>query len=172
MAGAKLQEAKYAAQDFVISTDLSRDRIGIVAFNSGAAVVHGLSRDLRSLLLALGEVPSRSGTRIDLGLQTAVELLRVDGRDVAIPVVILLSDGRQVIEPDRPAQIGRTARDAGITIYTIGLGNEADELTLRSIAGVPENYFFAPGIEDLRDIYRRLSRIVACRPEDYWGRRC
>ena len=43
-------------------------------------------------------------------------------------------------------------------MYTIGLGADVDEATLRTIAGDDERYYFAPDSGDLARIYGEIAQ--------------
>ena len=48
-------------------------------------------------------------------------------------------------------------RDAGILLYTVGLGADADAALLREIATQPDYYYQSPTPADLAAIYTRLA---------------
>ena len=84
-------------------------------------------------------------------------------------VVILLSDGRANLPVDEPTarEYARAkARDAAsdnIKIYTIGFGDEADQVLLQEIANITGGgYFFAPDGDALEAIYRELGTRRRC----------
>lgn len=65
------------------------------------------------------------------------------------------------VNHDCAVHMAEVARDNGITIYTIGLGEGADEVLLNWIADLTDGaYFPAPSKDDLNDIFLQiLSRI-------------
>jgi Ca-activated chloride channel family protein len=82
-------------------------------------------------------------------------------------VLIVLTDGNDtgsMVPADRAAEI---ARDSGVTIYTVAMGDpEAsgesalDEETLESVAEITGgDYFHASDREELENIYRRLDEL-------------
>ena len=88
--------------------------------------------------------------------------------------MIVLTDGLANPEPASTAvRRAQAAKDDGITIFTIGLG-EADELNiveLAQMASRPEYFYRAPDGEDLLAIYRTIAVEIPCPAEAYWGRR-
>jgi len=53
-------------------------------------------------------------------------------------------------------------RDAGVRLYTIGLGADADGATLREMAGDDARYHFAPDSADLARIYAEIAGEILC----------
>jgi secreted protein with Ig-like and vWFA domain len=126
--------------------------------------VQGLTGSRAELELSLATVTSAPGTRIDKGLELAVvELLGARHRERNNPVIILLSDG--LPEPGtekRTLQIAMDARAAGIVLYTIGLGQDADADLLWLLAGDAGRTFEAPNASQLAGIYWQIAGKVLC----------
>ena len=81
-------------------------------------------------------------------------------------------DGRQDDQPELAEQAADAARQAGATIYAIGLGADVDGAFLTRIAGGTEHFLPAPTPEDLAAIYRQVAVTVRqCPKEAFWGRR-
>ncbi len=160
----KLDLARQAGLDFAALLQPG-DRAGLVSFDGQARVLAPLSADRERLSAGLSALQSGLGTRIDLGLAAALELLGASPRSSATPVVILLSDGLQnEAEAPREAVLRQAERlrGAGSRIYAIGLGSQIDEPLLRSLAGRPEAYLESPSAEDLSAVYRDISERLAC----------
>ena len=87
------------------------------------------------------------------------------------PVVILLTDGIHTGRPGAETDAAEVVRAAGIVLYTIGLGDDADKMTLELMAGDRRRYFFAPDSSHLRRIYTEVAHDIDCPAEDFWGRR-
>jgi len=53
------------------------------------------------------------------------------------------------------------AINAGVPVYTIGLGTDADQNTLQTIAGdTGGSFYFAPSAQDIASIYQQIGRQV------------
>jgi hypothetical protein len=63
------------------------------------------------------------------------------------------------------------AKAEGITIFTIGLGDDLETVALQAIASSPSYYFHAPDAADLAGIYERVASSIPCPARAYWGRR-
>lgn len=187
MAPNRMEAAKQAAKEFV--QGLPRGlKVGLVTFSSYAQVVVPPTADRTRMLEAIGLLTTEYATAIGDGLVEAVFALpgRQRPRDYTTPpppppppvvpgTVVLLSDGqsnRGVV----PQDAARIARDQQVRVYTIGIGTpegtflnlggrsiwvRLDEATLREMAEISSGtYHHARSVTELRQVYRRLSRII------------
>jgi len=158
----KLDAAVHASRLFLSLLRLPKDRVAIVTFNAEAEVVQGLTGDHLALVQALDHLPTGTGTRLDLGLEVAREVLTARGTDY-LPVIILLTDGRQVGASEATVlETARRARSDGIILFTVGLGEDADRSLLDRIAGDPQRSYFAPTEAQLAEIYRQIAGAIPC----------
>jgi uncharacterized protein YegL len=160
MDGVKLDAAKASVQTFLDAMTLraGRDHAALLSFAAQPEVVQGLTADRAMLAAAVDSVEASSGTRIDRGLLAALDVLSGPaGRDDAAKVVVLLSDGVQVEDPDSAYVAGRRAAELGVEVFTIGLGDDADVHLLRAIATDAGHYTFAPSEGELDGVYARIA---------------
>jgi Mg-chelatase subunit ChlD len=173
MAGAKLAAARDAAVGFLGLLALPRDHAAVLTFDEQARLRQWLTGERPLLELALLGLRSAPGTRIDLGIEGARrELLGPRGRTTgaggddgrAVAAIVLLTDGRPDAggEADTLAAAAR-ARQAGIELFTIGLGAGADAALLERLAGDPARHYRAGGAEELAAIYGRIAGDIGCR---------
>ena len=90
------------------------------------------------------------------------------------PVIILLTDGKANPEPVETAvDEARRAKEAGVTIFVIGLGHpeDLDNEALRLIASRPDYYYQTPRAEELAAVYEEIAGVIPCPPEQFWGGR-
>jgi uncharacterized protein YegL len=172
MTGAKLEQAKAAALAFLDALRLPEDRVAVVAFNADARLASPLGGDGNALRQSIDAIEVAPGTRIDRGLETALAELRSPRRDPDHqPVIVLLTDGRQDVDPESAQAVAATVRAAGITLFAIGLGGDVDGAYLTRLAGASARYYFAPTPDDLVAIYRQVARAIPCPAGVYWGGR-
>jgi Mg-chelatase subunit ChlD/streptogramin lyase len=160
----KLLAARSAMGDFLTLLDMPPDRAALIGFDAEARLLQRMTDDRTALSAALESLQSRSGTRIDLGLEAGhAEFLRARGATDRQPVMILLTDG-QVDPAQVPAVEAAAARIRadGMRLLTIGLGQDVDAALLQRIAASPADFLNAPDGEDLVGIYRRLAAQIAC----------
>ena len=66
------------------------------------------------------------------------------------------------LRPPQPRAAVAKAR--GVTVFTIGLGNDLDAEALTAMASRPAFAYRAPDAEDLAGVYRRLAAAMPCLP--------
>lgn len=169
-----ITDAKAAAQSFVDRLS-SNDRVGLVSFATDAMLEHELSFSHPSVegsLEGLSVLPEEEegGTNIGGAIAVAFDELFNIGQDRVgaanlQKAILLLTDGKANVpaEPGGEAfatSKAREAKAAGMTLYTIGLGSEVNEVFLRDIASSPEHYHQASSVADLGQIYRSISESL------------
>ncbi|MBN2371451.1 MAG: VCBS repeat-containing protein, partial [Vicinamibacteria bacterium] len=159
MRGDSLKDAKRAARRFISSMHLDRERIGLVSFSTQASLDHPLTHDGDAVAAAIQGLEAGGSTDIGAGLALAHQELLATGRDDDVmPVVILLTDGKNTHgDPFAPAE---AAKAAGVRIIAIGLGQHADESDLRRIVSSSIDYYYAPSSADLGWIYALIAGIL------------
>lgn len=163
MDGGKLAAAILAAQGFIEQVDARRDRVGLVSFAADARREYVLTSDLAAVSRALGGMLGGVGTRIDRGLEEALLELDRRARADSPRVIVLLSDGVPAGgSEERTRRLAFEARASGVTVFTVGLGTDADGPFLRGLARSPAHYAFAPSPGDLTGIYRRIAASLPC----------
>lgn len=170
----KLAVALDAARVFLDQLRMADgDQAAVVTFNHEATLRSLLSSDRTVLDAALAAATTAQYTRIDLGIAAArTELASSRHRPSNTPVMIVLTDGRANPVPVSVAEgQARQAKDAGVVIFTIGLGSDLDTDALRAIASRPEWYYSAPSADELAGIYRGIAVAIPCPASAYWGQR-
>ena len=144
------------------------DRVGLILFGSAAFVQVPFTADLEVVRELLKEAQIRMlGPRTMLGDAMGLAINLFERSEVDERVLIVLTDGNDtgsLVPPERAAEI---ARDNGVVVYTIAIGDPAavgeqalDEKTLESIAGITGGgYFHANDRQELEDIYTRLDEV-------------
>jgi Ca-activated chloride channel homolog len=200
VAPTRLAAAQGAIERFLDEVPSSL-RVGLVAFSDDPQVIAVPTTDHDAVRANLELVFPQRGTAIGDALARAVELARdavhgsaeqggtaetggqlttPDGKPLA--TVLLLSDGAQMGGVLEPLDGARLATEAGVPVYTIGLGTDEgvveffrfgehrviqvppDRETLAQIAeATGGEYYDAPSAERLGDVYAglgsRLGRV-------------
>jgi hypothetical protein len=111
---------------------------------------------------AIDTLNSRGATSIGGGLQSSQRMLDTANPDLP-RVIILLSDGQENTRPF-VADVLPQIRAAQTTVHTIGLGRDADQQLMLSIAAqTGGTYNYAPTPEQLSGIYNTISGAVSNR---------
>ena len=120
----RLERAKQYIQD--VMDHAVGDRFGLVIFGGRPTLKVPLTRDLVSMRIALDEIRPRTGRRGGSMLGDALRLSEealASGED-GFKAVILLTDGEDM--GSYPVEAAAAAANAGIGIWTVGLGNAAE----------------------------------------------
>ena len=172
MRGTKLQAAKDAAKRFVSRLGLPLDQAAVIGFGNMAQVAHGLTGDAAALAAAIDALDTLPGTRMDRGLELAIqELASERHRPDSTSAIVLLTDGRQDQEPDTALARAEEARQAGYAIFAIGLGQDVDADFLTALTGRADRRFLASSPSDLDAIYTQIAFEVPCPAERFWAGR-
>ncbi len=117
----RLDRATTAIED--VLDVMGSDRAGLVTVAGDAALTVPLTLDYGSLRLALDDVSPRSvkrgGTKIGDGIRLAQDSFTDDVQDHK--TIIVLSDGEDM--GSFPVEAAADAAAAGITVYTVGIGD-------------------------------------------------
>jgi len=156
----------------VLDEFLSRrqdDRIGLLVFGSAAFIQAPFTDDLDVLRTLLDEVELRmAGPKTALGDAIGLAISLFERSELEERVLIVLTDGNDtgsLVPPDRAAEI---ARDNGIVVYTIGVGDpqnageeKLDEAMLKKVAETTGGrYFFAANRQALEQVYTELDKLT------------
>ena len=179
------------------------DQVGLILFGTQPYVQAPLTQDLVTVHHFLDEaIVGVAGPQTAIGdaIGMAIKRLRAEKREadssaggVAVApgntVLILLTDGQSNAGVVQPLQAAKFAADAGLRIYTIGVGaaaspgffgprgnNDLDEVTLQQIAKTTGGqYFRATDASALQSVYRQIetlepvaARAQWLRPIDEW----
>ncbi|MGE0019962.1 MAG: VWA domain-containing protein [Draconibacterium sp.] len=154
MTGQPLRDAKSAAIDFV--NELAPNDIAAVfSFNEKVYVNKKFTSDKNELIQAIGYLSSIGETAIFDAIALAIDSVKNKPGNKAVIAITDGLDNRSSVTPD---VIVGLALQYGISIYTIGLGPDAESSTIQYIANLTGgDYYYAPTSEQLAIIYRRIS---------------
>jgi Ca-activated chloride channel family protein len=169
------------------------DRVGLILFGTEPYLQAPLTADLATVHRFLDEaVVGVAGTETAIGdaIGLAIKRLRaenVTGHTTAArqTVLVLLTDGENDAGAMPPLEAARLAAQAGLRIYTIGVGaapdsgvfgmgggnTDLDEDTLRVIAKTTGGeYFRATDASALQAVYRQIDRLEPAEGTQQWLR--
>ncbi len=168
-----LTAVKEAAVSFVNNLD-GVDKVGIVSFATEASSPPDalLSTDYAGVKQAVEKISiTRDGTTQYTNIGDAIDrafqnLSSPELNDLSERVIVLLTDGiatkpEKAGEPnyalDYAEQKANEAKAGGALLYVIGLGDEVNAEFLKKIASVPEQYFPASSVAELKNIYKEIA---------------
>jgi Ca-activated chloride channel family protein len=150
-----LEKVQNAALQFLQGMMRPKDRAEVITFNDHPAQVVKFTRDLKTLAGGLAGLKAERGTSLyDSLIFSFYTFNGLKGRRA----LLLLSDGR-----DEGSRFGFEealdfARRAGVTVYSIGLGDEVDKRKLTRIAQeTGGRAFFPRKAEELAAIYAGIE---------------
>lgn len=142
-----------AAKIFVDAL-LPEDRAAVVDFDSAARVLQPLTTNKDAVKGAIDRIDDFGGTNISAGVGTANNVLINNNDTDRGRVMILLTDGDGSWNPYYLNQ----AKQAHITIYTIGLGSAVNSGLLSTIAAeTGGQYYQVASADELPEAFRRIS---------------
>tara|TARA_R110002094_G_scaffold141907_1_gene132447 strand:- start:3510 stop:4490 length:981 start_codon:yes stop_codon:yes gene_type:complete len=174
----RMDAARERAMEFAAAR--VHDRVGLVAFGRYAELRCPPTLDevaLAAFLRVLDTLPRGSefdATAIGTALAKAVQVL--EKSDAKSKVVILLSDGQNNVDDIDPIEAAKLAKDKGVRVHTIGLGNGVPSVfgyqelpfeELKTIAETTGGLFFAARSDsDLEKVYERIDEMETSERED------
>ena len=179
----RLAVVKRAAERFV--KERPGDKIGLILFGTRAYLQTPLTYDKHSILLRIEDAtPGLAGKTTSLGDALGLAVKHLEQVPKKGRVIILLTDGANnsgVLDPLKAAEL---AREDGMKVYTIGLGQEddpnllaqgffaagasadLDEDTLKRIAKLTGGlYFRATNKTSLNSIYQKINQLEKVKQE-------
>ena len=152
-------ERSTAAKGF-IDTLKESDKAAIVGFANTATWLCGnLTSNKATLKSSLDNLYQEGSTNFNPVLSESISKLSVVSDD-SLKIIILMSDGGMLDDLDESLNesLLTEAKTAGIKIYTIGLGAEADESILMHIAEATNGeYYRATTAGELSELYAKLG---------------
>ncbi|MDH3536971.1 MAG: VWA domain-containing protein [Gammaproteobacteria bacterium] len=155
------------------------DRLGLILFGTNAYTYVPLTFDLEALKELLQDISTGlAGRHTAIGDAIGVALKSMREQQAEHKVLVLITDGSNTAGFENPVLVAAAARQHGLTIYTIGVGSDAESLgriyrsqnvpagialnenLLRRIADVSGGrYFRATNAARLEQIYQDLDQL-------------
>jgi hypothetical protein len=148
------QGFRRAASRNFVDAMLDQDKGTVVDFDDRGRLLQALTSDKAALKAAINRIDDVGGTNIGAGVRIGLtELARTPDPERA-QIMILLTDGVGSYDPLLTVEAG----NAGVTVYTIGLGTDIDGALLRSIADQTGGTFTqVDDASDLPEVFREIE---------------
>lgn len=158
MQGLPIKSAWEAARGFAAGRNVNQ-RFAIVTFNSDSEVVQPFTTSQAEIdkTLAADQPKTAFGTHLHDAVADGVQLLRANG--IGVGSMIVLTDGADVgSKLDLDSAI-RSARDANVRVFTVGLGSKSfkAEPLQRLATSTGGSFAQANTTAELTPIYKRLG---------------
>ena len=158
MAGAKLEKARQAAAVAVDQLEAD-DYFSLVVYDDDVEVLVPPQKvkDKEAIKRQIFAIRDGGGTALHAGVEKGAAQLRkyLDGEKVNR--IILLSDGMANVGPSSPAELarlGKELRGEGLSVSTVGLGEDYNEDLMTALAEASHaNYYYVQDAEKLPAIF-------------------
>jgi len=160
MTGQRIEQAREAAIQAIRRMD-SRDIVSVVTFDNNVDVLIPATRvsNLEDMERKIRAIRPGGTTAIHAGVTKGAEEVQKFFERGMVNRVILLSDGLANVGPSTPAQLGDLGRrlgGRGITVTTLGLGNDYNEDLMSRLASASDgNHKFIESANDLPRIFQQ-----------------
>ncbi|MEJ1972501.1 MAG: VWA domain-containing protein [Lacunisphaera sp.] len=162
----RLTAVKEVLDDFL--SHRKGDRVGLILFGSAPFVQAPFTEDLQVCRQLLDEAQVRmAGPQTAFGDALGLAINTFERSTVKERVLIALTDGNDTASQVLPAKAAEIARDKGIVIHTVAVGDPRaagedalDTGTLKNVAVTTGGLFAQAADRDqLAEIYRKLDRM-------------
>jgi Ca-activated chloride channel homolog len=161
MAGAKIEKTKQAAMQ-LIDQLTPQDNLALIEFDDTVDVLFPSQHvvDREALKARVERIEPGGSTALYAGVEAGgKQLLKIDSKSDRINRVILLSDGLANVGPSSTSalkELGRTLSRQGISVSTIGVGDDYNEDLMAGLAAASDaNYYYVQDAEKLPEIFAR-----------------
>ncbi|HEY4591206.1 MAG TPA: VWA domain-containing protein, partial [Thermoanaerobaculia bacterium] len=151
-----LDKAKQAALEFFQRTVRPKDRASVITFNDHPNLTVKFTNDVPALAAGLAGLKAERGTALyDSVIFTLYYFTGVKGQRA----LVLISDGKDEGSRFTWEDALDYARRAGVTIYSIGLGDDVDKRKLSKLSEeTGGRAFFLKNVDDLAGIYASVEQ--------------
>jgi len=166
----RLDYAVEATESFMGQMPDDKARAGLAGyswnniFGDDSKQYQTLTDDYDAVNSSLGDLSAGGTTPIDRGLELALDDIADQSNDNHDRIVVLLSDGYDNRGDDPMVQAERAA-DMNVTVHTIGIGDDDDELMTDIAAETGGEYHHVSDASNLEDVFESIIREETERKE-------
>ena len=157
----RFEITKLIARDFI--RERVRDNVGVVLYGDFAFIASPISYE-KEIVIDMLEYLTQgmAGQNTAIGESIAMSVRAFKHSKAKSKIIILLTDGEHNSGAISPKDAVQMAKERGIKIYTIAMGNrgEADEALLQEIATDTKGEFFsAINAKELKKVYEKIDKL-------------
>ncbi len=137
MSGRRMNAVKDTANQ-IIHALKPEDILSVVAFNDRAEVIIPATRNqnVNMLTAKISVITTGGGTEIFQGLDAGYQELNKNLNSRYVNHMILITDGRTYGDEELCLKLGKLAADQGVTIHSIGIGDEWNDEFLDNLTSI------------------------------------
>jgi uncharacterized protein YegL len=156
MSGEKLDAAQTGARNLALLLR-DTDHSGLVSYAYSATLDKSLGPDHQATVDAIDSLSAGGGTATGDAINLSHTDFQEAGRSDVRQAMVLLTDGKTNTGSDPVAQ-AQEAKDAGIEVYAVGIGDDVDEDALLNISSDPNStYYHNPSTENVTDAFGTIA---------------
>ena len=163
----RFEITKLIARDFI--RERVNDNVGVVLYGDFAFIASPISYE-KEIVIDMLEYLTQgmAGQNTAIGESIAMSVRAFKHSKAKSKIIILLTDGEHNSGAISPKDAVKMAKERGIKIYTIAMGNkgEADEALLSQIAEDTQGEFFsAINAKELKKVYEKIDKLESSKIE-------
>lgn len=157
----RFEIAKLITADFIYKRE--SDNIGVVLFGDFAFIASPITYEKEIVVDMLNYLShGMAGQNTAIGEGIALGVRAFKHSKAKSKIIILFTDGEHNSGDISPKDAIELAKEQGIKIYTVGMGNrgEADEALLQKIADESGGaFFYAGSAKELKEVYEKIDEL-------------
>ncbi len=155
-----MKDLKRAAYSFVRALD-PMDKCAVISFNNRVTTLQDFTNDKYLISNSIFQIRPAGGTLLYDGIFTAINKCMLSGGQKAIIVITDGEDesysGRTPFSRHTLEEVIVHARQAGVPLYILGIGNDVDKHTLASLGNETDGtYYFLPSPYELNRMIKMI----------------
>jgi len=157
----RFEITKLIAKDFILQR--AGDNLGVVLYGDFAFIASPITYEKEVVVDMLGFLTQgMAGQNTAIGEAIAMSVRAFSYSKAKSKIIVLLTDGEHNSGAVSPKDATTLAKERGIKLYTIAMGNkgEADEALLQKIAKETQGEFFsATNAKELQKVYAKIDQL-------------
>lgn len=152
MGGTPIANVRTALGSFIKDMETGQE-MSLVTFSSDSEIRVPVSTDKAAMQSEVSALGAGGGTDITAGIQMGTQVMESSH---GVKTMMMLTDGQSNVDMG----VVNQAKDAGITIYTIGFGGVNDEILQQIAEATGGRYVRAESSGELSSVYSSLGSLI------------
>jgi Mg-chelatase subunit ChlD len=167
----KLDRAQSATRTFLdVMSDDEEHRASLIGYDEDTRVLQEFTQDQDAVESQIEYLNAGDSTDIPSAIEESVDQFEVGATEERNQVMLLLTDGKD--KSDRnPVTVAQNQIPDGVTVYTIGVGNDVNDDVLRDVAAAGDEdseYIKVEDPDDLESTFEEIAKDETTIPNKAW----